>query len=1031
MRFNSAFRFVLAVACGLLTAGVVGIPAVYGQTAVPPLKGEKVHSMGQPQRWKPYAGPALIWDREGTDNGGLQLYLGVYKDLLNPSFGAFGLAGEGYYSAVKDDSDGGFRLFGVTPFFGLQAGADYAIEAKDLDFVMSWSFPWRRSGPLGKGDYFRIDWYPWRNNSFSFGVSIPIFQRWIGQTRPQRDNVELAKVPKPLPPVYTPPKKMREALAVVETATFAINDFTVPFLDMDAETDEAHMEIFLESLEKAKTWIRSTDDLYPNGHTFAAEIEVYHAQLERAFVLAAGVGEEEGKKVAAEARRVLRDQVVFPYNRLLGQRKRRDSLRGFGMRAEEVFGAWLFTSSGVPPTNHMAIMYVFSELIGYWEANRHREKRAWGDSRLVWIPLHYVIKTEETDSQEELNALIEAAVQREFSDANDVHYVINELFQQEFHRMVHAAEDYHVLWIHDYRGRNNAGDPDQIGFIQTVDGYLGALTKRVQEYEKTRKIPVYIINLDQFYYEANDGRLWLTLLEDPLEHEVSLPAKYDAWEERIREAQDALRKAVEASPTLQAGRQRYGDAWLKNKIKVHINNTNITDMSYRSNYLFEWLPFIPDILLRDHRKISFYDVTELDPGKGEAIFTGMGVGEHYSGPTWDDRAILVSGPSLVHLKDEARELLYSQGFTDAQIPVPLRDLPEPDDYDEMLAQLRAKGWNTTAMQVYNATGYGMKHSNMLKGTLYNLMPPGTHMYIPDSLWNSMLWGGMMVGAALRGCWVFPVSPSLANAPSDGLPQMTRANELFTRLVMVQNEMKQEIEEAGGRFHVGIYDADHAVGDALGNIRTFNRGAANSPRFREVFPFDKPIFDFLVEVQDSLEATGYQQEYIVDDAENVDDADGVQKPKLHLKTQFFASGDALSSLIPMKEWKPVVEAYVKARSRQMRLRGNYVDAKALRYDLGEAARPLAEKWHRESTPEQREKSFFFLTVGSHNMDYRGKFMDGEVLVLVAGDAALIAYLDFVSTLAKTRWIENIEQLNELLPAQKGTVRWMSRFVKNAL
>ena len=71
---------------------------------------------------------------------------------------------------------------------------------------------------------------------------------------------------------------------------------------------------------------------------------------------------------------------------------------------------------------------------------------------------------------------------------------------------------------------------------------------------------------------------------------------------------------------------------------------------------------IPDVLMRDHRKISFYDVTERDPGRGEAIFTGMGIGEHYAGPTWEDRAILVQGPSLVGLKDAARELRSEPGI---------------------------------------------------------------------------------------------------------------------------------------------------------------------------------------------------------------------------------------------------------------------------------------------------------------------------------------------------------------------------------
>jgi hypothetical protein len=31
---------------------------------------------------------------------------------------------------------------------------------------------------------------------------------------------------------------------------------------------------------------------------------------------------------------------------------------------------------------------------------------------------------------------------------------------------------------------------------------------------------------DQIFYEENDARLWLTLLQNPLEHEVDLPKGY-------------------------------------------------------------------------------------------------------------------------------------------------------------------------------------------------------------------------------------------------------------------------------------------------------------------------------------------------------------------------------------------------------------------------------------------------------------------------------------------------------------------------
>jgi hypothetical protein len=530
---------------------------------------------------------------------------------------------------------------------------------------------------------------------------------------------------------------------------------------------------------------------------------------------------------------------------------------------------------------------VFRELVRYWDSNRHLEKRQWGDSRLVWIPLHYVLTPDECDSQAEIDAIIELAVHEQFTDANDVHYIINELFQPELHRMIHAARDYHVLWIHDYRGKNTAGKPDRIGYMQTVDAYMRALTERVRDYESTRKIPVYIIILDQVYYEANDGRKWMTLLEDPLGHNIQLHKDFEEWEGHIREVQEELRAAVEASPTLQAGKKRYGDAWLKNMIKVHVNNTNPADMSFRSNYLFGWLPFIP-----------------------------------------------------------------------------------------------------------------------------------------DSLWNSAFWAGMMVGAALRGCCVFPVAPSFANAPSDGLPQMTRANEVFTRLVIIQNEIKEEIESAGGMFRVGIFNAQHDLGDVAANIRTFNRGAAESEVYRKIFPFDQSVYDFFEHMEETIDTTRIEVVYLTED---VDD----RRPKLHVKTQFFASGEALESLITMEEWKPVVVAYFQARAKQMQVRGTYVDAKELRKMLGDSAEPLGEKWYSQTPQEIQEKAFFYLTVGSHNMDYRGKFMDGEVSVVVAGSSALLAYLDFAGIMGKTIWVDTVEELNKLLPAQGSGTRGMARFVKNAL
>ena len=53
------------------------------------------------------------------------------------------------------------------------------------------------------------------------------------------------------------------------------------------------------------------------------------------------------------------------------------------------------------------------------------------------------------------------------------------------------------------------------------------------------------------------------------------------------------------------------------------------------------------------------------------------------------------------------------------------------------------------LQVHNATGDGPKPTNVVKAELYELMPPGSHLYIPDSLWNSPFWAGMLRGVAAR------------------------------------------------------------------------------------------------------------------------------------------------------------------------------------------------------------------------------------------------------------------------------------------
>ena len=540
--------------------------------------------------------------------------------------------------------------------------------------------------------------------------------------------------------------------------------------------------------------------IYPAGHSCPEEIRVYHEELDRAFSIAAsggaagrapGESSAAGRRISAQAREILLDEVILPYDRELGRLKEPDTTRGFAVQAREALLLWLNQSGAAPPATHAGVALGVPAAAGPGGGEpAHRGARSGRPRSSAGSRSGSPNARRSSRPRRSSTRSSSAPSEQEFSRGNEHHYIVNEKFQWELLRHIQAAEDYHVLWIHDYRGRNSAGGSDRLGFDQIYDGYLKALTERVRAYDATGKLPVYMIFLDQNFYEPNAGRIWMSFLEDPLHHRVDLPSGPDAEEQEREDPRGtggAARGGRELPAPAGSGGAATATTGSHNRIKVHVNITNPVDWSFWSQQVIPVLG-IPDVLMRDHRKISFYDVTERDPNKGEAIFTGMGVGEHYAGPTWEDRAILVQGPSLVGLKDAARELVRSQGFAEDEVPYPLRPEPKPANYAELVAAREAAGIDYRALQIHNQTGYAPKQINVFKALLYDAMPEGSILIVPDSLWNSPFWASMLLGNALRGGRVYIISPALANAPSAGFPQMSRAQELYAQLVVVKQTM---------------------------------------------------------------------------------------------------------------------------------------------------------------------------------------------------------------------------------------------------
>lgn len=996
-------------------------------------EGETIYSMGVPSRYEFSIGPMFVIDQQQDETRyGGQIYANLYRHIKSPIFG-LGIAGEGYFQYLDDDEmDGGARLFGaIRPIF-LSAGVDYAIKEESFDFILSLNLPLRRSGLFGNGSMLRADWIPGRDHTFNIGINIPIGEPFFGKARPKSAKAHLPKAPRSSFSSKTVSfsAELQQSLDALSHAAEWMNRYTTPYFDQAKVGDEKTNNSFMKALKFLRAHLELKDEYYPEGHSFPAEIAMYHRMFNLAFaqVLAkdsANVTDDEqveGVRIARQARDILFRTVLLPYNRLSGLSKTPDSIRGYAAQATEELSGWLERSAQLADSQRSTVLAAFDAILETIEGQRKVAKALWKDSELVWLPFQYALRPDEYDEREEMNALLEQIVGKPFSNANEIFYVINEQFQQEVARMILEAEDYHVLWIHDYRGVNAAGEPDSVSFRQTLV-YLEALIERVQAYDLVGKLPVYLVLIDQYFFELNDRR-WVEFLENPLRNTVRLPAKYADWSQQLRDAQEKLRQAVADSQLLQEQAQTYGKKWLENTVKVHVNITNPADHSFRNGQMARFIPFIPDNLMRDHRKISFYDVTELDPGKGEALYSGMGIGEQYVGATWDDRAMLVKGPVILSLKNEARNLLKQQGFKDEQIPPPLRPLPLAENYEKMLEALRQQGWIALAMDVHNQTGFRSKDLNVVKSALYTLMPPGSSIILPDGYWNAQLWGGMLTGAALRGCRVFLVAPAPQNSTfSTATMLLSRTQVLFSRLVMVQNELADALQAVGGTLKTGIYARESALG-TIESVDELIANFENTPFLKEWLPFQDGVYEAIEDILKAAIEAGYQPTYYSDDAED-------RKTKLHYKVNFFVSAP-VHKLMYIPGWVKIVRGYLQYRLKFLaRGEDEYVDMTETPKQLRNAFGQTVEDFVEGLSEEERQQAMAYLIVGSQNHNYRSIITDGEMGCLVSGVSALLPVLDMLFMSGLTTWVDDLDDLERLLPEQSGFTRWIGRYIRKAM
>ncbi|HUP88456.1 MAG TPA: hypothetical protein VM100_03865, partial [Longimicrobiales bacterium] len=736
--------------------------------------------------------------------------------------------------------------------------------------------------------------------------------------------------------------------------------------------------------------------------TNANSVGRYHGALDSVF---------GSQRIADAARTIMFDELILPYDRLLGQQKQRSVFEFFAARASTAF------EKGNP--GERAVFNAWLDII----ADAHDSLLAqWEDSRMVFLPLQLVLRPEQHDTQAELDALVARAVRNDFSEGNFVSYAVNEQYQYQLSRTIREAKDYHVLWTHDVRGLDDQKQPDEMAFRQVLHSYMRAMIERVRAYDRDGKMPVYILLLDQWFYEINRGRIWVSLLEDPLNYHVKLPKAYAAWEDSISQAQAQLRKAVNASTRLQADRAHLGDKWLKNVVRVQVYITNPPDATFWSRNVIHYVP-LPDNMARDHRKLAFYDITEDDPYRGGALFTGAGVAEHYASLSWEDRTLVVRGPALLSLKKAARDLLLQQGMSESEIPVSLRAQSVPARYNEMIVHEPQNDQPALrALTIQNGIGFANKDVNVAKAILYTLMPPGSVIKIPDSLWDSMFWGGALCGAALRGVRVLIIAPAERNSPVPKTAPLSRGEEMLSRILTARQILAHHIASTGGQLRIGLYSPSFEVTNIPAKLQAVQETFEKNVWLRDLFGFPASVYKDLADLSNasrnlSMKSSSPAREFEYDPI-----------PKLHLKANFLASAEAWK-LMTRPEWGAFSWEYVQQRIAQVQTRraavGSFEDIAEPFIDVGG---PVVKDWLSKLPADERARVMFYTVMGSQNQNYRSMVVDGEIGFVVSGWPSVIPYLDLISLIGQSKWVDTQEELHALLPPHDTRAWRMARWLK---
>lgn len=97
---------------------------------------------------------------------------------------------------------------------------------------------------------------------------------------------------------------------------------------------------------------------------------------------------------------------------------------------------------------------------------------------------------------------------------------------------------------------------------------------------------------------------------------------------------------------------------------------------------------------------------------------------------------------------------------------------------------------------------------------------------------------------------------------------------------------------------------------------------------------------------------------------------------------------------------------------------------------DVGRDVVSEWFSRLSADTRARVVFYTIMGSQNQNARSMVADGEVAIVVSSWPSIIPYLDLLTLIGQSRWLDDPAQLSALLPLQGGVWRRAAHWMKLA-